>query len=292
MSDVKITAGAAVEDDAARRFVDAWHRAEQHSPDEQEWKINWIADQLAWSGRPIRVGQSRLYKFPDGKLVYFENRNLGNGAHHYWVRITESNCERIMNGSGSRHIIFIDQSTRAIILSQDPLQQLREAVREGGRGKLDLAIYPDNGFRVQGKNYQANWALFVVDVGLICDYDRHRLAITSFPASDAAPMGQALVGFRLQQVKRFQRSVPVSAWVWSYAQGRCAACNRDAPFLDEDGVPFLEVHHLKPLAEGGPDTPDNAIAVCPNCHRELHYGQNAIALRRKLVRSITRLKAY
>jgi predicted transcriptional regulator len=28
MSDVKITVGGAIEDDAARRFVDAWHRAE------------------------------------------------------------------------------------------------------------------------------------------------------------------------------------------------------------------------------------------------------------------------
>ena len=29
MSDVKITVGGAIEDDAARRFVDAWHRAER-----------------------------------------------------------------------------------------------------------------------------------------------------------------------------------------------------------------------------------------------------------------------
>ena len=29
MSDVKITVGGAFEDDAARRFVDAWHRAER-----------------------------------------------------------------------------------------------------------------------------------------------------------------------------------------------------------------------------------------------------------------------
>src|SRR5580700_926366 len=28
MSDVKITVGGAIEDDATRRFVDAWHRAE------------------------------------------------------------------------------------------------------------------------------------------------------------------------------------------------------------------------------------------------------------------------
>ena len=29
MSDVKITVGGAIEDEASRRFVDAWHRAER-----------------------------------------------------------------------------------------------------------------------------------------------------------------------------------------------------------------------------------------------------------------------
>lgn len=29
MSDLKITVGGAIEDEAARRFVDAWHRAER-----------------------------------------------------------------------------------------------------------------------------------------------------------------------------------------------------------------------------------------------------------------------
>ncbi len=32
MSDVKVTVGGAIEDEAARRFVDAWHRVEQGEP--------------------------------------------------------------------------------------------------------------------------------------------------------------------------------------------------------------------------------------------------------------------
>jgi len=35
----------------------------------------------------------------------------------------------------------------------------------------------------------------------------------------------------------------------------------------------LEVHHKVPLAEGGDDTVENAIALCPNCHRHAHYGK-------------------
>lgn len=36
--------------------------------------------------------------------------------------------------------------------------------------------------------------------------------------------------------------------------------------------PYLEVHHIIFLAQGGDDTVDNAEALCPNCHRRKHYG--------------------
>lgn len=44
-------------------------------------------------------------------------------------------------------------------------------------------------------------------------------------------------------------------------------------FLKEDGVPFLEVHHITPLSEDGDDSLENAAALCPNCHREQHHGK-------------------
>jgi 5-methylcytosine-specific restriction protein A len=36
----------------------------------------------------------------------------------------------------------------------------------------------------------------------------------------------------------------------------------------------LEVHHKIRLADGGFDTVENAIAVCPNCHRQCHHGRS------------------
>lgn len=44
-------------------------------------------------------------------------------------------------------------------------------------------------------------------------------------------------------------------------------------FNREDDRPYLEVHHILPLGEGGDDTLINAAALCPSCHRELHYGK-------------------
>ena len=57
------------------------------------------------------------------------------------------------------------------------------------------------------------------------------------------------------------------------ADGSCERCKRSAPFTrKKDGTPYLEVHHIVQLANDGEDTVENALALCPNCHRELHYG--------------------
>lgn len=57
------------------------------------------------------------------------------------------------------------------------------------------------------------------------------------------------------------------------ANGVCEACKCAAPFIKKsNGEPYLEVHHERRLADGGEDTFENAIALCPNCHRQKHYG--------------------
>lgn len=70
----------------------------------------------------------------------------------------------------------------------------------------------------------------------------------------------------------FSRNPDVVAEALIRANGICQACKRPAPFARRsDGSPYLEVHHKIPLANGGVDTVENAIAVCPNCHRRAHY---------------------
>lgn len=73
--------------------------------------------------------------------------------------------------------------------------------------------------------------------------------------------------------KAFGRNPDVIAEVLIRANGVCEKCGMDAPFKRaSDGTPYLEVHHIVRLADGGEDTVKNAMAVCPNCHRELHFG--------------------
>jgi hypothetical protein len=53
-------------------------------------------------------------------------------------------------------------------------------------------------------------------------------------------------------------------------------------FVKPDGHRYVEVHHLIMMAEGGPDTLENMVCLCPNHHRELHYGENKKRLKRQL----------
>ncbi len=54
------------------------------------------------------------------------------------------------------------------------------------------------------------------------------------------------------------------------AGGVCQLCGMPAPFMDKDGNPYLESHHIIWLSAGGEDTVENTVALCPNCHKRMH----------------------
>ena len=74
------------------------------------------------------------------------------------------------------------------------------------------------------------------------------------------------------------------------ANGICELSNQPAPFTREDGSPFLEVHHIIPLSEGGEDVISNVAALSPNCHREAHYGYRKKEIRKFLLEKIARIE--
>jgi 5-methylcytosine-specific restriction endonuclease McrA len=104
-----------------------------------------------------------------------------------------------------------------------------------------------------------------------------------------APKGNQNPRATVAPVTQYQRDPAVKAWVLREAKGVCECCNNPAPFKGQDGTPFLEVHHVVKLADDGPDTITNAVAICPNCHRELHYGGRARELVETLYDKVRRL---
>ena len=72
------------------------------------------------------------------------------------------------------------------------------------------------------------------------------------------------------EICSYIRNKYVSEYAKRRAGGICQLCEQPAPFIDRNGEPYLETHHIVWLGDGGSDTVDNVVALCPNCHRRMH----------------------
>ena len=109
--------------------------------------------------------------------------------------------------------------------------------------------------------------------------------------SKKVPEGNIKPKTRQVTSTQYDRDPEVVAWVLQEANGVCECCQSPAPFSKPTGDPYLEVHHVRRLADGGSDTVFNAVALCPNCHRELHHGHDQTVLREQIYLKQNRLVA-
>lgn len=86
-----------------------------------------------------------------------------------------------------------------------------------------------------------------------------------------------------------KRDPAVVAWIQNNANGKCELCMQTAPFLTKGNRPYLEVHHVITLANGGPDTVYNTVALCPNCHRAMHFSNDQAVLIDRIYAQVVRL---
>lgn len=73
----------------------------------------------------------------------------------------------------------------------------------------------------------------------------------------------------------YRRNPYLKMLVKKIANGVCQLCGKNAPFIDRNGIPYLEEHHIQQLANGGKDEIVNVVAICPNCHRRVHVLEDA-----------------
>ncbi|APG62653.1 hypothetical protein LPB140_07470 [Sphingorhabdus lutea] len=86
----------------------------------------------------------------------------------------------------------------------------------------------------------------------------------------------------------YVRDPEVRRQVLSRANGVCEyeGC---VPFMNINGQLYLEAHHIISLAEQGEDKISNVIALCPNHHREAHFGEKWESLQDEFKKILERL---
>ncbi len=110
-------------------------------------------------------------------------------------------------------------------------------------------------------------ALHIEEEEEFSEQDKDNLYKTAREKSNSAEENQ---DGQIVTTKVYKRDASVSAYVKMRADGKCDMCGMEAPFFDKKGKPYLEEHHVIRLADGGEDSIDNAVALCPNCHRKIH----------------------
>lgn len=99
------------------------------------------------------------------------------------------------------------------------------------------------------------------------------------------PVGSEVARRREQAGLVYVRDARVRSAALLRAGGRCEYCDMPG-FVRGDGAIYLETHHIVPLHEGGPDTVANVICLCPNHHREAHFGADAARLREAFLKRL------
>ncbi|PKE38758.1 HNH endonuclease [Macrococcoides caseolyticum] len=82
----------------------------------------------------------------------------------------------------------------------------------------------------------------------------------------------------VNNIKRYRRNLLEVRKAKDFASYLCEYDNKHLTFENNfDNNPYIEAHHLIPMATQGLfqyniDFADNIICLCPNCHRRIHYG--------------------
>jgi HNH endonuclease len=105
---------------------------------------------------------------------------------------------------------------------------------------------------------------------------------------DEANSGNESPEYKLRMAGTYVRDPEVRRQVLSRANGICeyGGCST---FKKENGQFYLEAHHVISLSEQGADKLSNVIALCPNHHREAHFGEQWQSLQDEFLQILKKL---
>jgi 5-methylcytosine-specific restriction endonuclease McrA len=83
--------------------------------------------------------------------------------------------------------------------------------------------------------------------------------------------GTVVVSGSIRLTFQAQRSIATKERVVSERGPHCQLCG--FVFRKANGEDYAESHHVIPLSEGGPDTDDNLLVLCPNDHKMIHFAR-------------------
>ena len=175
------------------------------------------------------------------------------------------------NARGKYHVKAAKTNCRLLPVEKRNLNIESGRVRTGGFGRNTWYADSEYGAKIRKRVMR----LMRTAARQIFDRDELEAKAAARGVPSRPPRGERGPWRDKREVTVIGRDPAVHRWTLHNADGRCELCGEPAPFTKPNGQPYLEVHHILRLAERGTDTPDNTVALCPNCHREAHLGTRA-----------------
>ncbi|QYA05049.1 HNH endonuclease signature motif containing protein [Rhizobium sp. B21/90] len=217
-------------------------------------------------------------ELPDGSFEYF-------GAGRRGDMVMSRGNEAILNHSANSKSLLLFRN------EGDGYSFLGEFVCSG----YEIRQAPDEDSNIRNAFVFRFWPLDNID-----DFVSEQVDLpTGLAAADlnleelrrrAYDAARPSVPSRPQTSTVYERSRDVALYVFRRANGLCEYDGKAAPFLRENGEPYLEPHHIQRVSDGGPDDPRSVVALCPNCHRRAHSGVGKAEMKAQLMEKVRMLE--
>ena len=223
-----------------------------------------------------------------GRKAGYIDEPLADGSWHYFGQGVEGS--QSLNNPANARLAHPD-TTVFLFTSREPSST--EISKAGGYGKLYRYM---GQFRVVGfEQHRPNFGVRKNDTllrfrllpieleGEPSNYELNELnsscsEVKKWLFDDESSPPQHGISIR----RYWLRCQAIKRYVILRSGGFCEGCELRAPFLRPDKSAYLEIHHIHRLADAGPDNPENVVALCANCHRRAHFGEDAITFNARL----------
>jgi 5-methylcytosine-specific restriction protein A len=196
---------------------------------------------------------------PDGVFEYFGEGQVGDMQMSRGNKAVRDHAE-----NGKDLLLFQKTNLGLRFLGQYVVEQIVERIAPDTEENMRRAIV----FNLRSLEAIIEVVTDETSIATPSDLKSLRERALAAATSDPKP-GKQKVG------TIYERSRAVRDYVFARSKGKCEDCGEPAPFFTPSGTPFLEVHHIRRLSDGGPDDPRFMIGLCPNCHRRAHFGADA-----------------
>jgi 5-methylcytosine-specific restriction enzyme A len=212
------------------------------------------------------IPRMSVKKLPDGKKFTFQNfnsklavnlnLNLPKSSGNE-TRLYLSETAGFKPRAGDYFFIFADKTTKDLVI-----------------GSVDEKVWIASGGRRSPKGKGENIPS-PISVAYAKDDEDHIYQAEIYSTTP--------VPSKTGTYKREKRSRNVAHGAFKKASYKCEINPKHSTFLLENGFPYIEAHHLVPLSKQSElgvnlDVPENIVALCPNCHRTIHYSEKTIRI--------------